>query len=270
MIPVIVMGAAGRMGAQIIGLLRDHKELSLAAAIEYQAHAAIGRDAGEAVGGEKIGVTVTPDLPRALKQGRVVIDFTSPEVTVETAGLAANAGVPLVIGTTGLTEAQQKALKAAAKKVAVLYSPNMSIGVNLLFQLASQAAKALGPSYDIEITEAHHRMKKDAPSGTALHLARLLADATGRTLEQAAVYSRHGLDAARQTGQIGIQSIRGGDIVGDHTVLFAGAGERLELVHRAASRDNFARGALLAARWIVDQPSGFYSMQHLLNAQGKR
>ncbi|MEW6324052.1 MAG: 4-hydroxy-tetrahydrodipicolinate reductase [Nitrospirota bacterium] len=269
MIPVIVMGAAGRMGAQIISLLRGHQELRLAAAIEYKAHAAIGRDAGEAAGGEKMGVTITPDLPRALKQGGVVIDFTAPEVTAETSALAAGAGVPLVIGTTGLTDSQRKALTSAAKKVALLYSPNMSIGVNLLFQLSVQAAKTLGPSYDIEITEAHHRMKKDAPSGTALHLARLLAEAFGRTLEQAAVYARQGREAARQTGQIGIQSIRGGDIVGDHTVLFAGAGERLELTHRAASRDNFAQGALLAARWIVDQPPGLYSMQDLLNNKSK-
>jgi 4-hydroxy-tetrahydrodipicolinate reductase len=264
MIPVIVMGAAGRMGAQIISLLREQKELSLGAAIEYHTHAAIGRDAGEVAGGEKLGVTITPDLPRALKAGRVIIDFTTPEVTAETAGLAAKAGVPLVIGTTGLTDSQQRAVQAAAKKIAVLHSPNMSIGVNLLFRLAAQAAKSLGASYDIEVVEAHHRMKKDAPSGTALHLARVLADATGRKLEQAAVYSRHGRDAARQPGEIGIQSIRGGDIVGDHTVIFAGPGERLELTHRAASRDNFARGALLAARWIVDQPSGLYSMQDLL------
>ncbi|HTP41768.1 MAG TPA: 4-hydroxy-tetrahydrodipicolinate reductase [Nitrospiria bacterium] len=264
MIPVIVMGAAGRMGLQIISLLREQKELSLAAAIEYHTHAAIGRDAGEAAGGEPLGVTITPDLPRALKQGRVVIDFTAPDVTAETATLAAKAGVPQVIGTTGLTDGQLKAVQASAKKVAVLLSPNMSIGVNLLFQLAARAARALGPSYDIEIVEAHHRMKKDAPSGTALHLARLLADATGRKLEQSAVYSRHGREAARQPGQIGIQSVRGGDIVGDHTVIFAGTGERLELTHRASSRDNFARGALLAARWIVDQPSGLYTMQDVL------
>lgn len=264
-IPVIVMGAAGRMGGQIISLLREQNELSLAAAIEYQTHTAIGRDAGETAGGEKLGVTITPDLPGALQSGRVVIDFTTPEVTAETASLAAKAGVPLVIGTTGLTDGQQRAVQAASKKVAVLHAPNMSVGVNLLFQLAAQAAKALGPSYDIEIVEAHHRMKKDAPSGTALHLARLLADAIGRKLEQAAVYSRHGRDTARQQGQIGIQSVRGGDIVGDHTVIFAGPGERLELTHRASSRDNFARGALLAARWIVDQPSGLYSMQDLLN-----
>jgi len=263
-IPVIVMGAAGRMGTQIISLLREQKELSLAAAVEYKTHAAIGRDAGEVAGGEKLGVTITPDLPRALKSGRVVIDFTTPEVTTETAAMAAKAAVPLVIGTTGLTDGQQRAVQAAAKKIAVLLSPNMSIGVNLLFQLAAQAARALGPSYDIEIIEAHHRMKKDAPSGTAMHLARLLAEATGRKLEQAAVYSRHGKEAARQPGQIGIQSIRGGDIVGDHTILFAGAGERLELTHRASSRDNFARGALLAAKWIVDQPSGLYSMRDLL------
>jgi 4-hydroxy-tetrahydrodipicolinate reductase len=268
-IPVIIMGAAGRMGSQVIGLLRDHPELSLAAAIEYKAHTAIGRDAGEVAGGEKLGVTITPDLPRALTQGRVVIDFTAPDVTVETAALAATAGVALVTGTTGLNEAQQKSLQAAAKKIALLHSPNMSIGVNLLFQLAAQAAAALGASYDIEIVEAHHRMKLDAPSGTALHLARLLAEASGRRLEQVAVYNRHGRQTARQTGEITIQSIRGGDIVGDHTVLFAGAGERLELVHRAASRDNFARGALLAARWIVDQPHGFYSMQDVLGKQGK-
>jgi len=264
MIPIVVMGAAGRMGSQIIALLREQKELSLAAAIEYKSHSAIGRDAGETAGGEKLGVTITPDLPRALKTGRVVIDFTTPEVTAETAAMAAKAGVPLVIGTTGLTGSQQRAVQAAAKKIAVLHSPNMSIGVNLLFRLSAQAAKALGPSYDIEIVEAHHRMKKDAPSGTALHLARLLADATGRKLEQAAVYSRHGKEAARQQGQIGIQSVRGGDIVGDHTVIFAGSGERLELTHRAASRDNFARGALLAAKWVVDQPAGLYSMQDML------
>jgi 4-hydroxy-tetrahydrodipicolinate reductase len=264
-IPVIVMGAAGRMGSQIISLLRGQKALSLASAIEYKTHAAIGRDAGEAAGGETLGVTITPDLPNALKTGRVVIDFTTPEVTAETATLAANAGVALVIGTTGLTDSQLRAVQTAAKKVAVLHAPNMSIGVNLLFRLAAEAAGALGPSYDIEIIEAHHRMKKDAPSGTALHLGRLLADAIGRTLEQAAVYSRHGKEAARQPGQIGIQSVRGGDIVGDHTVIFAGPGERLELTHRAASRDNFARGALLAAQWIVDQPSGLYSMQDVLN-----
>lgn len=264
-IPVIIMGAAGRMGSQIISLLREQNELSLASAIEYRTHAAIGRDAGETAGGEKLGVTITPDLPRALKTGRVVIDFTTPEVTAETASLAAKAGVPLVIGTTGLNDSQQRVVQASSKKVAVLHAPNMSIGVNLLFRLAEQAARALGASYDIEIVEAHHRMKKDAPSGTALHLARLLANAIGRKLEQAAVYNRHGREAARQQGQIGIQSVRGGDIVGDHTVIFAGKGERLELTHRAASRDNFARGALLAAKWIVDQPSGLYSMQDLLN-----
>ncbi|HUJ79285.1 MAG TPA: 4-hydroxy-tetrahydrodipicolinate reductase [Nitrospiria bacterium] len=268
-IPVIVMGAAGRMGSRIISLLREQKEVSLAAAIEYQSHAAIGRDAGEAAGGETLGVTITPDLPRALKHGRVIIDFTAPEVTAETAALAAKAGIPLVIGTTGLSDGHLKTVRAAADKVAVLHSPNMSIGVNLLFRLSAEAATALGPSYDIEIVEAHHRMKKDAPSGTALHLARVLADATGRKLEQAAVYTRHGSEAARQAGQIGIQSIRGGDIVGDHTVIFAGSGERLELTHRASSRDNFARGALLAATWIVDQPPGLYTMQDLLGNKGQ-
>jgi 4-hydroxy-tetrahydrodipicolinate reductase len=263
-IPVIVMGAAGRMGSRIIALLRDDKAFSLAGAVEYHTHAAIGRDAGEAAGGEKLGVTITADLSRALTQGRVVIDFTSPEVSVETAGLAAKAGVALVTGTTGLTPAQQRALQSAAKKIACLHAPNMSIGVNLLFHLAVRAAGALGSTYDIEIVEAHHRMKKDAPSGTALELARRLADASGRSLEQAAVYDRHDAKSVRQTGQIGIQSIRGGDIIGDHTVIFAGPGERLELTHRAESRDNFARGALLAARWIVDQPHGLYSMQDLL------
>jgi 4-hydroxy-tetrahydrodipicolinate reductase len=265
MTKVIVAGAAGRMGSRLVTLIKDSGVLALAGAVEDKGHQALGTDAGEAAGAGKIGVPITDDLPSLLGRGEVVIDFTAPEATLGHFRAVAEHRRAMVIGTTGFNSSELDELKSLARQVPCVFSPNMSVGVNLIYKVISEMAKTLGDDYDIEVIEAHHRLKKDAPSGTALKIAEVLARAVGRDLKQVGVYARKGLIGERKTQEIGIQTIRAGDIVGDHTIVFGGMGERIEVTHRASSRDTFARGALRAAQWVVTQPPGLYDMMDVLN-----
>ena len=264
MVKAIVAGAAGRMGGRIIHIIQQTDGISLAAAFERADHPSVGSDVGEVVGLGTLQLEVAPDLKSVMDAGDVVIDFTHHEASVEHLRQAVAAKKPMVIGTTGFTKEELESIATLAKKIPCVQAPNMSMGVNLMFRVVEDMAKALGDGFDVEIIEAHHHHKKDAPSGTAVKLAQNLAGALGRDLEQVGVYERHGIIGERRSEEIGIQTIRGGDIVGEHTVLFAGVGERLELTHRAHSRDNFARGGVKAAIWVVNQPPGLYDMQHVL------
>lgn len=265
MIKVIVAGAAGRMGSRLVALIKDSTALTLAGAIEGKGHHALGEDAGETAGCGRAGIPITDDLPALLERGEVVIDFSTPEATLNHLRAVAQQRRAMVIGTTGLSAPELEELKSMTRHVPCVFSPNMSVGVNLIYKVIGEMAKTLGDEYDIEVIEAHHRLKKDAPSGTALKIAEVLARAVNRDLNQVGVYARKGLIGERKKQEIGIQTIRAGDIVGDHTVLFGGMGERIEVTHRASSRDTFARGALRAARWVVRQQPGLYDMMDVLN-----
>ncbi|MFO7783546.1 MAG: 4-hydroxy-tetrahydrodipicolinate reductase [Thermodesulfobacteriota bacterium] len=261
---VIVAGAGGRMGRRIIYTVRENPDITLTGAFEHADHPCVGLDAGELVGVGALGVPVAGSVEDVDPQGDVLIDFTSPEATLANVRTAAARDWSLVIGTTGITGELLNELKGPASGLRCVMAPNMSVGMNLMFRIAAEMARVLGDDYDMEILETHHRFKKDAPSGTALHLARLLAEAVGRELDKTAVYERKGIIGERGRDEIGIQTWRAGDITGEHTVMFGGIGERLELIHRAHNRDNFARGAIRAARWVVEQPVGFYDMQDVL------
>jgi len=261
---VIVAGAAGRMGNRIIACLADAPDLRLVAALEAPGHASLGGDAGELAGIGKVGVAVGGDAKAVIIRDRVLIEFSVPEASLEHLRLVAQAGARAVIGTTGFTAAQRAEVTELARRAAILLSPNMSVATNVAFKLLATMAKALGDEYDIEITETHHRFKKDAPSGTALRMAEVVAAALGRELDQVAVYGRQGLPGERAKREIGILSLRSGDVVGEHTVSFGTLGERLELVHKAHNRDTYARGALRAARFIAGRPPGLYSMADVL------
>lgn len=264
MVRVVVCGATGRMGSRLVQMLRETEGFALAGAIVRPDDPRVGHDAGEATGGGITGVLLADRLEPALPKADVVLDFTSAAGALDHLKLCAGAGRPIIIGATGFTLADLGEMRALAAKVPCVLSPNMSVGVNILYRIAEEAARRLGPEYDVEIVEAHHRHKRDAPSGTAMRLAETIAGVLGRELEEVLVTGRQGLVGERPAGAIGVQAVRGGDIVGEHTVIFAGPGERLELVHRAHSRDNFARGALRAARWVVGQPPGLYDMQDVL------
>jgi 4-hydroxy-tetrahydrodipicolinate reductase len=264
MIKVIVAGAAGRMGGRLICLLKESAALTLAGAVESKGHVSVGEDAGETAGCTRAGIEICDDLSSVLGRGEVVIDFSTPAATLEHLRITAQHRKAMVIGTTGFSSQELAELRALAKPIPCVFSPNMSVGVNIIFKVIAEMAKTFGDDYDIEVIEAHHRLKKDAPSGTALKMAEILAKAVNRDLEQVGVYARKGLVGERKKGEIGIQAIRAGDIVGDHTVLFGGMGERVELIHRVQSRDTFARGALRAARWAVKQPPGLYDMMDVL------
>jgi len=259
----IVTGAAGRMGGRILCLLAEQGH-AVVGALERKGHPSLGKDPGEVAGFGRSGVLISDELAPLLGQAEVVIDFTIPDFTLQAAHCAAKKKIPMVIGTTGLSPSEVQELRSIASEIAIVFSPNMSIGVNVMFKAVSDLGKVLGEEYDIEVVEMHHRMKKDAPSGTALRLAEILAQARGGDLEEVGKFSRRGNIGERKKGEIGVQSLRGGDVVGEHTVIFAGPGERLELTHRAHSRDNFARGAVLAAAWVVHQRPGFYTMQNVL------
>jgi len=261
---IVVAGAAGRMGNRIIACLADVSDLRLVAALEAPGHAALGRDAGELAGVGKAGVSVGADAAAEITRDRVLIEFSVPEASLAHVRLVAQAGARAVIGTTGFSPAQRAEIGDLAKRAAILWSPNMSVATNVAFKLLATMAKALGDEYDVEITEIHHRFKKDAPSGTALRMAEVVAAALGRDLDQVAVYGRQGLPGERTKPEIGILSLRSGDVVGEHTVSFGTLGERLELTHRAHNRDTYARGALRAARFIVGRPPGLYSMADVL------
>ncbi len=264
MVKAIVAGAAGKMGGRIIHVIQQTDGIHLAAAFEKTDHPSVGSDVGEILGLGNMNLRVAPDLNSVLDEGDVLIDFTHHEASVAHLQQAVAAKTPMVIGTTGFTNDELVTISTLAEEIPCVQAPNMSMGVNLMFKVVEDMARALGDGFDVEIIEAHHHHKKDAPSGTAVKLAQNLAAALGRDLEQVGVYERRGIIGARRSEEIGIQTIRGGDIVGEHTVLFAGVGERLELTHRAHSRDNFARGAVKAALWVANQGPGLYDMQHVL------
>jgi 4-hydroxy-tetrahydrodipicolinate reductase len=257
---IAIAGAAGRMGMRLIALSRQAGAFGLVGAIERGDHSLLSRDAGEIAGIGPIGVPITSDL-RAAPQ--VLIDFTVPASTRHWLKVCRDRGIAMLIGTTGLSDADHASIDQAARDIAVLQSPNMSLGVAVLFRIAGQLAKMLGDEYDIEIVEAHHRFKKDAPSGTAMGLAEAILHATGKTRD-ALVFDRHGDDVVRGRGEIGMHALRVGDEVGRHTALFAALGERIELTHVATNRDTFVRGALRAATWLARQNSGRYRIADVL------
>ncbi|MGB2131348.1 MAG: 4-hydroxy-tetrahydrodipicolinate reductase [Marinobacterium sp.] len=263
---VAVTGAAGRMGKTIIEALQQSDAVTFSAAIVEPGSSLIGADAGELAGVGKLGVALADSLAAVVDDFDLLIDFTAPEVTMQNVAFCAEHGKKVVIGTTGLSEGQKEELQQAAEKTAIVFAPNMSVGVNLCFKLLEIAAKALGEDsgYDIEVIEAHHRHKVDAPSGTALRMGEVVADALGRDLKECAVYGREGITGARPERQIGFETIRAGDVVGDHTVLFATEGERIEITHKASSRMTFAKGAVRAAGWLEDKPVGLFDMQDVL------
>jgi len=262
---VVVCGAMGRMGRAILGVLRDRPQgLVLSGAVEPPDHPLLGQDALEVAGAGKGGVVVTSDFPSAISRADVAIDFTHAVSSVQHAGEAAAAGKPIVIGSTGLTQEQTGEIRASAKGIACVLSPNMSVGVNLMFRVAAEVARVLGDDYDVEIVETHHRFKKDSPSGTAVRLADVVAGALGRDMKAAGVYGRHGLIGERPRKEIGVFAVRAGDVVGEHTLVFGGIGERFEITHRAHSRDTFAWGAVRAASWVIGKPAGLYDMHAVL------
>lgn len=258
-----VAGASGRMGRALIDAVLRDGELALAAALEVKGNPHVGKDAGE-LAGSPCGVKVTDDVARAIAGCDVLVDFTRPEGTMSHVGACRARGVRLVIGTTGFSDAQKKDIAAASREIAIALSPNFSVGVNVAFRLLEIAAKALGKGYDVEIVEAHHRHKVDAPSGTALRMGEVVAQVLGRDLKASAIYGREGVTGERKDETIGFATVRGGDLVGEHTVMFIGGGERLEIAHRASSRANFANGALRAARFLMGRPSGLYDMADVL------
>jgi 4-hydroxy-tetrahydrodipicolinate reductase len=261
---IAVLGADGRMGRALVRAVDAVSSAAkLTAATERSDSPAIGQDAGIVAAGKALGVPIAPGVPAA-GAADVWLDFTVPAATASYAEAAVAAGAALVIGTTGLRPEQHEAIERAAKRVAVVYAANYSIGINVMLKLIKDAAQTLGSAYDPEIVETHHRGKRDAPSGTALRLAEALAEATGRDLATDARYERHGEIGPRPSSQIGIQTLRGGDVVGDHTVYFLGTGDRLEITHRASSRETFAQGAVRAALWLAGRPAGLYDMRSVL------
>jgi 4-hydroxy-tetrahydrodipicolinate reductase len=260
---VAVAGASGRMGRMLVEAVLAADDLRLAGALDVAGSAALGQDAA-AFAGRASGVTITADLAGGLADADVLIDFTRPDGTLAHLAACRARGVKMVIGTTGFDAAQRAHLADAAQSLAFVMAPNMSVGVNLVLKLLDTAARALNEGYDIEIVEAHHRHKVDAPSGTALAMGEAVARALGRDLKACAVYGREGVTGERDPSTIGFATIRGGDIVGDHTVLFAGTGERIEISHRSSSRATYAQGALRAARFLRDKPSGLYDMHDVL------
>jgi len=264
MLNVALLGATGRMGRTLVPLIASDPDLRLSGALAAAGDAAIGHDAGVLAGTAPLAVAITDDPDRALDGASVAIDFTLPAPSLQHARRCRARSLPLVIGTTGHDEAARAELGRLAESIPIVLAPNMSLGVNLLFKLAELAARALDARYDVEIVEAHHRNKVDAPSGTALGLGRAVAQGRGTSLESAAVYARHGATGPRPDGAIGFSVVRGGEIVGDHRVIFAGPGEQIELAHHAQDRSGFARGALVAARWVTGRPPGLYSMLDVL------
>ena len=262
-IRLAVAGSSGRMGRALIEAVLGAADLRLAAALEQKGNAHVGRDAGELVGAAS-GVRIGDDVAAAVKGADVLVDFTRPEGALAHLTACRKQGISMVIGTTGFDEAQKKEIAAAAREIAIVQSPNFSVGVNVAFRLLQIAAGSLAKGYDVEIVEAHHRHKVDAPSGTALRMGEVVAQALGRDLKRHAVYGRQGVTGERKDETIGFATVRGGDLVGDHTVMFIGAGERLEISHRASSRANFAHGALRAARFVAAKENGLYDMADVL------
>jgi 4-hydroxy-tetrahydrodipicolinate reductase len=264
MLKVVIAGCSGRMGHALLEGVFADSELVLHGALDRADSLQIGRDAGEQFG-KKSGVLISHDVDAALKGADLLVDFTRPEPSLIYLAACQKAGVNIVIGTTGFTSEQKALIANAAKDISVVFAPNMSVGVTLLINLVQAAAKVLNEGYDIEVIEAHHRHKVDAPSGTALRLGEAAASALGRNLEECAIYGREGVTGERDSSTIGFATVRGGDVVGDHTVLFAGIGERVELTHKASSRATFALGALRAAKFMQGKKSGLFDMQDVLS-----
>ncbi len=260
---IAIAGASGRMGRMLIEATLKDAAAQLVAALDRPEAAAIGEDAGAFLG-VKTGVKVSSDIDAALSGADFLIDFTRPDGTLAHLDACLRHRVKMIIGTTGFSEAQRARLNDAARELAIVFAPNMAVGVNAVFKLLDVAARILNSGYDVEVIEAHHRMKVDAPSGTALRMGEVVADALGRSLSECAVYGREGHTGERDERTIGFATVRGGDIVGDHTVLFAGIGERVEITHKAASRMPYALGSLRAARWLRERDSGLYDMQDVL------
>jgi 4-hydroxy-tetrahydrodipicolinate reductase len=264
---IAIAGASGRMGRMLIEAVLQADDCRLAGALDRPGSPALGQDASAFLG-RASGVPIVSDLREGLANAQVLIDFTRPEGTLEHLQVCRELGVKLVIGTTGFSEEQKAQIAEGAQDIAVVFAPNMSVGVNVVMRLLDMAARALSQGYDIEIIEAHHRHKVDAPSGTALKMGEVVAAALGRDLKDCAVYGREGVTGERDPSTIGFATVRGGDIVGDHTVLFAGIGERIEISHKSSSRVSYAQGSLRAARFLADKPTGLYDMQDVLGLKG--
>ena len=260
---IAVAGASGRMGQMLIDAIRVADDCTLSGALDVAGNPAIGQDAG-ALMGKPTGVAITSDLREGLLGSHVLIDFTRPEGTLQHLKICRELGIAAVIGTTGFTDEQKVEIASLAKGMAIVMAPNMSVGVNVTLKLLEMAAKAMATGYDIEIVEAHHRHKVDAPSGTALKMGEVIADALGRDLKDCAVYAREGVTGERDPSSIGFATIRGGDIVGDHTVLFAGIGERIEISHKSSSRATYAQGSLRAVRFLAGKKAGLFDMFDVL------
>ena len=264
MIKVVIAGAGGRMGCRLISLVKESTSLTLSGAVESKGHRAVGEDAGEIAACGRMGIPISDDLTALMDRGEVVIDFSVPSATLEHLMTVAQHHRTMVIGTTGFSQTELDELRNLARTIPCVFSPNMSVGVNVMYKMIADMARTFGDEYDIEVIEAHHRLKKDAPSGTAMKMAEILARAVNRDIGEVGVYARKGMIGERTRNEIGIQTIRAGDIVGDHTVLFGTMGERIEITHRAHNRDTFAVGALRAAQWVVKQPPGLYDMLDVL------
>ncbi len=264
MVRTVIAGAAGRMGQRLVALAHESTGLTLTGAVETPAHPDLGKDAGEIAQIGRIGVSLTDNLDACLDHSDVVIDFTGPASCLMNLEQVVSSSKAMVIGTTGFSDEELVKLRALATTIPCVFSPNMSVGINVLVSMVGKMAKSLGEAYNIEVIEAHHNKKKDAPSGTALRLAEALAQGMEWDLKEVGVFARHGITGERKIREIGMQTIRAGDIVGDHTILFGGPGERIEITHRAHTRDTFARGALRAAEWVVQKPHGLYSMADVL------
>jgi 4-hydroxy-tetrahydrodipicolinate reductase len=262
---IAIAGASGRMGRMLIEAVAAAEDMVLAGALDVADSPAVGQDAAAFLG-QNSGVNITADLHAGLKNAQVLIDFTRPEGTLQHLAVCRELGVKAVIGTTGFSPEQKSQITQYAQQVALMMAPNMSVGVNVVMRLLDMAARALNEGYDIEIIEAHHRHKVDAPSGTALQMGQVVANALGRDLKECAVYGREGVTGARDPSTIGFATIRGGDIVGDHTVLFAGIGERIEITHKSSSRATYAQGSLRAARFLMKQAHGLFDMHDVLGA----
>ncbi|MDQ9170037.1 4-hydroxy-tetrahydrodipicolinate reductase [Oxalobacteraceae bacterium R-40] len=260
---IAVAGASGRMGRMLIEAVQNADDAILSGALDMAGAAGLGSDAA-AFTGKPGGVLVESDLAKGLADAHYLIDFTRPDATLKHLEYCAAHGIKMIIGTTGFDQSGKDAIAAAARKTAIVFAPNMSVGVNVTMKLLEMAAKSFSEGYDIEIIEAHHRHKVDAPSGTALKMGEVIAGALGRNLDDVAVYAREGVTGERDPSSIGFATIRGGDIVGDHTVLFAGIGERIEISHKSASRVTYAHGSLRAARFLADKTTGLYDMQDVL------
>lgn len=262
---VAVIGASGRMGKNLIDAVNQAEGLTLSAAIERPGSSLVGADAGELAGVGTLGVKVVDQIELAVDDFDVLIDFTTPETTMHNIKVCLAHDKKMVIGTTGFDEASLKTLREAAERIAIVFAANFSVGVNLVLKLLKQAAEVLNDGYDIEVIEGHHRHKVDAPSGTALRMGEVVADTLGRDLKECAVYGREGITGARDPNTIGFATVRAGDIVGDHTVLFATEGERVEITHKASSRMTFAKGAARSCLWLQDKTTGLFDMQDVLN-----